>query len=221
MLGRASINLITLQTIVVEIEAILNDRPLTYVSPDFEDQEPLTPSHLLYGRRITSLPHPCTDPDEVTDPNYGDDGELRKHAARVALLIQHFWQRWKQEYLTSLRELHGATGTNSDTRVKVGDVVQIHSDSSRLKWNLAVVESLIRGADKCVRAVNLRTCNGRTNRPITKLYPLEITAKVTTDTPSENLTRDQDLPQELPPKRSQRAAAIRARGHIVEWAQEL
>ena len=86
MLGRASINLITLQTIIVETEAILNDRPLTYISPDFEDQEPPTPSHLLYGRRITTLPHPSTDTDEVTDPDYGDDARLRKHAARVVLL---------------------------------------------------------------------------------------------------------------------------------------
>ena len=32
VLGRASVNLTTLRTIVVEIEAILNDRPLTHVS---------------------------------------------------------------------------------------------------------------------------------------------------------------------------------------------
>ena len=39
-----------LQTLVVEIEAVLNDRPLTYLSADIDDPEPLTPSHLLYGR---------------------------------------------------------------------------------------------------------------------------------------------------------------------------
>ena len=58
VLGRASVNLTTLQTIVVEIEAILNDRPLTHVSSDVIDEEPLTPAHLLYGRRITARsPH--------------------------------------------------------------------------------------------------------------------------------------------------------------------
>ena len=53
VLGRASVNLTTLQTVVVEIEAILNDRPLTYLSTDVNDEEPLTPIHLFYGSRIT------------------------------------------------------------------------------------------------------------------------------------------------------------------------
>ena len=45
-LGKIHINLATLQTIVVEVEAILNDCPLTYISNDITDPEPLTPAHL-------------------------------------------------------------------------------------------------------------------------------------------------------------------------------
>ena len=51
--GRAS-ELHTL-TAVVEIEAVINSRPLSYVSSaDFE--KPLTPSHLVVGRRLLNLP---------------------------------------------------------------------------------------------------------------------------------------------------------------------
>ena len=128
VLGRASVDLVTLQTIVTEIEAILNDRPLTYVSPSIDDFDPLTPSHLLYGRRITSLPHPDVEDDELDDPTYRNDVELRKNASRVAIIIKHFWQRWKQEYLTSLRMFNGVSNVAGNTKVKVGDVVQIHSD---------------------------------------------------------------------------------------------
>ena len=49
-LGRTFISLINLQTIMVEIEAILNDHSLTYTSTDLNDPEPICPSYLLYGR---------------------------------------------------------------------------------------------------------------------------------------------------------------------------
>jgi len=51
-LGRAHINVIT---VVVEVETILNDCPLTYISDDLTHPEPLTPVHLLYGKRLTRL----------------------------------------------------------------------------------------------------------------------------------------------------------------------
>ena len=60
--------------IIVEIEAMLNDRPLTYVSSEISDPEPLTPSHLLYGRRIQSIPHPMDDPEEIEDLTYVSGG---------------------------------------------------------------------------------------------------------------------------------------------------
>lgn len=66
VLGRAFVTLPVLQTIVVEIEAVLNDCPLTYVSTDVRDVEPLTSAHLLHGRRITPLEHE----ENVDDPDY-------------------------------------------------------------------------------------------------------------------------------------------------------
>ncbi|XP_052268500.1 uncharacterized protein LOC127869883 [Dreissena polymorpha] len=53
ILGRSFVTLKELQTIIVEIEAIINDRPLTYVSEDINDTESISPSFLTYGRRLT------------------------------------------------------------------------------------------------------------------------------------------------------------------------
>jgi len=67
-LGRAFVTLQQLETIVIEIKSKFNDRPLTYVSTDLSDPEPLTPSHLLFGKRIRQVPHPLNDPEELEDP---------------------------------------------------------------------------------------------------------------------------------------------------------
>ena len=50
-LRNAKLNYDELHTVLVEVEGTLNSRPLTYVSSD-DPEEPLTPSHLMYGRRI-------------------------------------------------------------------------------------------------------------------------------------------------------------------------
>ena len=103
VLGKALVTLPVLQTLIVEIEAVLNDRPLTYVSADLDDAEPLSPSHLICGQCITSLPRQTVE--ETVDPMYGVP-QVKEFAKRQSQLLQHFQSRWKKEYLTSLHEYH-------------------------------------------------------------------------------------------------------------------
>ena len=170
-LGRTFISLQQLQTVIVEIESMLNDRPLTYVNSDLQDPQPLTPSHLLYGRRIQQVPHPLKDQEEINDPSYVDGMDLRKSVDKLSQLIGHFSSRWKKEYLTSLREFY----RQSRQMVNKGDVVIIHEDNKpRLQWRLAIVEDLIKGNDDQVRAAHIRTSTHTTTIPVAKLYPLEV-----------------------------------------------
>ena len=133
----------------MEIEAILNDRPLTYISVDVTDPVPLPPSHLLYYRRVRLIPCPLDDP---TNLDYADfavsETIIGQPVDRQQKLIQQFWLRWKGEYLTSLRELHKATGHNK-TVIKRGDVIIVHDDKSRLNWKFVfvMVEDLIEGSN--------------------------------------------------------------------------
>ena len=98
--------------------------------------------------------------------------------------------------------------------------MQVHADNSRLTWKLAVVESLIRGRDGYVRSANIRTASGKTNRPIGKLYPLEITATTqehnlaVKDSSQGAKTQDDYL-------RPKRAASYKAAERIKKWTQEL
>lgn len=175
VLGRAYVDYESLVTVITEIEAILNDRPLTYIGADVTELSPLTPSHLLYGRRINSVIYPLQDTEDENQDcnNLGTHKRLKREVNRRFQLIEHFTKRWRQEYLTSLREFHRISGNNAQT-IKVGDIVQVHDDSPRTTWKIAIVEELIYGRDNLVRSAVIRTNSGVTNRPIVKLYPLEV-----------------------------------------------
>ena len=233
VLGRAHISLEVLQTIVVEVEALMNDRPLTYVSDDPKDPEPLTPSHLLSGRRITSLPHEQRTMDEVSDPSYNEHDRLSKDAKTQGLLLQHFTTRWRNEYLTSLREFHRTSGSN-ECKIAVGDVVLVHDDGPRVKWRLAVVEELTYGGDGLVRAANIRTSTGQTNRPIVRLVPLEVSAQgkdtvcskdnkldCEVEKTSSTSNSQVDIPEEVIETRPTRSSASKARERLTQWANIL
>ena len=118
----------TLETIVVEIDAILNDRPPTYISSELTDPEPLTPSHLLHGRRITCLPDQLVETDELSDTTFGNASQTSKRANVQAAILRDFHTRWHHEYLISLREHHRTSGTNVQS-VKKDDVAIVHVDT--------------------------------------------------------------------------------------------
>ena len=222
VLGRRHVSLPTLEMIIVEIEAILNDRPLTFVSSEFGDPEPLTPAHLLHGRRITCLPHETVEFDELTDPNYREASQVRKRAKVQAAVLRDFQRRWRNEYLTSLRDYHKTSGNNNQY-VKKGDVVVVHDDVPRTTWRMAVVEDLIVGGDGLVRAATIRTTSGMTTRPITKLYPVELNE---TDEVNLGVEKSYSVPGGLADSRSknsrpQRAAARKATDQIKEWVSVL
>ena len=128
-------------------------------------------------------------------------------------MLQHFQHRWRQEYLTSLRELHRTNGKNEQC-IKVGDIVLIHDDIPRLKWKIAVVEQLIQGKDGYTRAANIRYNGGRTNRPITKLYPLELSF-------TTNDIVDRHSSDSIPSSRPTRNSTTKARQKIANWTRML
>ena len=217
-LGRTFVTLQTLETVVVEIEGMLNDRPLTYVSSDISDPEPLTPAHLIYGRRIVSVPHPVKDPDEDADPSYLSDQDMRKATSRHSKLIQQFWVRWRREYLTALREFHKTTGNNRQV-IKRRDVVVVHDDTPRLHWKLAVVDDLVKGNDGLIRSAHISTANHKTSRPITRLYPLEVVSSENGESANHEPSPVSSDSKIRP--RSKRAAATKAMDRIAEWTDTL
>ena len=114
-LFRSTVNYEETVTIVTEIEGIINCRPLTYIYND-NTEEVVTPSHLIYGRRLLSKPS-NDKPDNFNLEN------LTRRMKYLHTLIQHYWNRWKLEYLNELREYHRCG--KEDTRINVGDIVLV------------------------------------------------------------------------------------------------
>ena len=194
-----------LRTLIPQIECKINNRPLTYVSGDLENLTELTPAHLLYGYRLDSVPE-SVDTAEAYDPSYNSREFLDRLSKNLSFKLESFWSRWRKEYLTSLRERHINRIRGSENKIGVGDVVLIHDDClPRLRWKLGLVSELFRGADGLVRSVRLRTKNGETNRPITKLYPLEVASEMDEYT---------NVPSCTSSNRPSREAAIEARSKI-------
>ena len=86
ILGRSKLSFDELTTILVEVEAVLNSRPLTYLY--FDDvEEPPTPSHLVIGRRRLTLP---VGPLQIDDWDFGDHLTATKRSRYLADRIQHY-----------------------------------------------------------------------------------------------------------------------------------
>ena len=163
-IGKAYLNMIELNTILIKVEAVLNSRPLTYPYVDINDASPLTPSHFLCGHRLLTLPDTRVSVKE-SDPDYIPTDvsikELTKGAKYHEIVIQAFWTRWQKEYLTSLREYNSYQKKASNkTAVAIGDVVLIHDNVPRNQWKIGVVTDLHKGKDGLVRSVSLRISSG-------------------------------------------------------------
>ena len=133
--GRKHFTLEQLSTLLAEIEAVLNSRPLTYVYEDFESGFVLTPSHFLVMNRKLGLP-------AVEDEYFKDADYLPDRSSTTQLLeswkkgqkhLDLFWKVWREEYLLSLREklpiVHKGLKSKHMKIPKKGDIVLVKDDN--------------------------------------------------------------------------------------------
>ncbi len=112
ILGTVKLTFEELYTVLTQIEACLNSRPLVPLPSDDDGVEVLTPGHFLIGRPLESLPDPLV--------SYRNMSLLsRWHLCQA--LVRHFWQRWSDEYISSLRRFtkwhHPTRNVQVDTRI--------------------------------------------------------------------------------------------------------
>ena len=175
-IGRSNLTFDQLCTLLVEIEGIINSRPVTYLLSDQEGVTgSLSPSHLINGRRVTALSN--SEHFEIVSTHQSLTQKLRHHKH----LLNQFTKLWRRDYLLNLRENHNLkTKRESQPKIKVGDIVVVKSDTSkRLFWKLAIVDNLLTSTDGNVRAANVRVSESSGNtkilrRSVKHLFPIEV-----------------------------------------------
>jgi hypothetical protein len=164
MLGHQKLNYVQLETSLCEVEAVMNGRPLTYVTEDPEDLIPLSPRMFLQDIQESQFPE-----GEVLD----GDG-LRNTYNGLKELKEELRCRFRKEYLSQLI----TRGKGKKPReFLVGDVVLVGSDNrKRLDWPLGRIEELLVGKDGKFRVAKVKTATGVFVRPLQRLYPLEVSS---------------------------------------------
>ncbi|GBL92650.1 hypothetical protein AVEN_123814-1 [Araneus ventricosus] len=172
ILGRALVSFEELQTILAEIEAIINSRPLTYVYNEPNEPFPLTPDNFLTGRRLTALPNWS---GKRNIELFKGKKELIKRYFYREKILNNFWKRWKREYILQLKGANLNKNVNVKTEFNVNDIVLIGEEKvPRQLWKLGKVIDVHKGRDSKVRSATIKTSTGIIKRPIQLLYNLEI-----------------------------------------------
>ncbi|XP_076299591.1 uncharacterized protein LOC143218344 [Lasioglossum baleicum] len=176
------------------IEAILNSRPITPLSTDPNDLQPLTPGHFIVGELLTSVPDYSFTETPV--------GRLSSWQ-HIQQMRQHFWKRWSKDYLqeqTTRKKWfkQGAPG------IAVGALVIIREDNAPpLQWPLGRITAVHPGQDGVIRVVTVKTIHGEYKRCVKRfkaggMFGLEQTEREILDTVrcnNRNTRRDATVPE--------------------------
>ncbi|XP_024885572.1 uncharacterized protein LOC112463395 [Temnothorax curvispinosus] len=153
-------------TLITQVEAILNSRPLCPTSSDPSDLGVLSPGHFLTLEPLVAVPHPDLSPVPM---NRLDRWQLVQH------MHQQFWKRWHDEYLHTLQQrpkwLQSAPTVKKDTLVLVKG-----ENAPPLQWRRGRIVELHPGRDGVARVATVRTADGVLTRPLVKLCPLPMDA---------------------------------------------
>lgn len=160
--GNALLTFEDFYTLLVEIEAVVNSRPMHPLSNDPDDMTPLTPSHFLIGRAMESVP----------DKNYTQYSINRlSHFQRIQQMKGHFWTRWSREYISELQKRQ--KWTTHQGELHQNDLVVLKEENlSPLKWLLGRIIETHPGKDGIVRVATIKTKHGTIQRSFSKICPL-------------------------------------------------
>lgn len=163
-MGNAQLTYVELETLISQIEACLNSRPLCAMSEDAESLDILSPAHFLIGRALNVPPEPS--------PISKRGWKLSKWK-QVQYMYHRFWKLWSNEYLNDLEVRNKWKNLNHN--IDVGDLVILREQNAPpCKWNRGKVIKVYPGRDNLVRAVDVKTESSEFRRGVNQLCKLPV-----------------------------------------------
>ena len=148
-LGFKRIDYNEMETVLKEIQMILNNRPLC--EPVDEDMDFLTPNSILFGARL-HLANDCVAFDDIPEET---KLSFSKRYNYLRAIIDNFWKKWCNEYLIGLRDFH-SKGNKKGGNLKLDDLVIVTDEKlPRHKWRMGRVVELVRGKDDVLRGARV------------------------------------------------------------------
>ncbi|UYV66688.1 EPM2AIP1 [Cordylochernes scorpioides] len=163
VIGSSLLTFEELTTFLTQIEATLNQRPLTPLSEDPNDLEALTPAHFLSGPSTSNLP-------EIDNQQANLSINLSARWKHIQELKKYSFCVGKKEYVINLQKR--GKWKSAKPNVKIGDLVLIMEQSiSSSSWILG---------------------KGLLRRPVNKVAVLPVQSDLTLTTgPAGSMERDQ------------------------------
>ena len=202
-LGKTHLTFEQLETVVMDMERYLNNRPLTYVESELSEDRVLTPNIVMWGQNSHTF-------DEDLE-----EEEVGKFEKRLSLARQHVCTRWKKEYIHSLMESHRIQRERSQTPDLGETVLVLGEEKNRGKWMKGKVVKHIKGMDEIVRGVILLHKGNHIERPLQLICPLEIKSASNEEDSGEVV-----VDERIPRVRKQREAAKIAKAKIKLLADD-
>ena len=160
VVGNSKLDFEEMSTVLAQIEACLNSRPLGTIPHNDDDGiEMWTPGHFIIGRPLQAIPD---------HPHSSQPIGLLKRWYLCQGLVMHFRERWRNEYIVALRSYSKWRRPSANSQV--GDVVVVKEDNLVAShWLIARIVKTNAGTNKLVRVVTLKTKDGTYKHPVTKL----------------------------------------------------
>lgn len=166
VIGTSTLTFEELTTVLAQIEACLNSRPISTISTNPEDPCPLTPGHFLVGEPLLLVPEMNFENSNI--------GTLRRWQL-TQRMVQDFWRRWSREYLVQFHQRN--KWAHHTVEPNLGDVVLVMEDDlPPARWLYGLITEKHTGSDKITRVVSLRCKGSVIKRPVSKLIVLPITS---------------------------------------------